>query len=94
MGKITKLFIGKDQKVRSAKVLVSPHKYVHRPLNLLYPTEYPADKNNETCFKEGDSSTAKEPVGDDQDKNVTPVSYELDEQESETIRDTQGVDDV
>ena len=36
MGKISELLVGKDQNVRSAKVPVSPHKYLHRPLNLLY----------------------------------------------------------
>ena len=43
VGEIVELFVGRDQKVRSAKVFVSPHSYFHRPLNLLYPIECPSE---------------------------------------------------
>jgi len=39
--KIVELVTGRDQKVRSARVLVSPHKYSNRPQNLLHPIEFP-----------------------------------------------------
>ena len=35
--KILELIMRRDQRVRSAKLLVAPHRYLHRPLSLLYP---------------------------------------------------------
>jgi len=62
MGKIAELVTGRDQKVRSARVLVSPHKYLHCPLNLLYPIDCPADKSNgdicNACDKQEDGFVA------------------------------------
>ena len=39
MGKISELIQGRDERVRSAKVTVAPHKVLHRALNMLYPLE-------------------------------------------------------
>ena len=42
VGKISELIVGRDQRVRAAKVFVSPRSY--RPLNSLYPIECLARK--------------------------------------------------
>ena len=47
VGKIVELFMGKDQRIRSAKVFVSPHTKLNRPLSLLYPIECPSTKNSD-----------------------------------------------
>ena len=44
VGKIHELVKGKDQLVRSPKVLISPDKFLCRALSLLYPIECPEDK--------------------------------------------------
>ena len=64
VGKVSELIVGRDQRVRSAKVLVAPHRYLHRPLSLLYPLECPDggdNGDNQMCNNQGDHSmpTAK-----------------------------------
>ena len=46
VGKVVELFMGRDQRIRSAKVSVSPHSYLHRPVSLLYPIECPSKRDN------------------------------------------------
>ena len=58
VGSIHELIKGRDQMVRSAKVLVSPNCYLHRALNLLYPIECPRDKGIEAGEKETDVNTS------------------------------------
>lgn len=41
IGKILELNRGKDQEIRSAKLLTSSNKMLHRALNQLYPMECP-----------------------------------------------------
>ena len=63
IGKILELIKGRDQAIRSAKVLISPNKVFHRALNLLYPIECPEEQNTrsqdhiEATNQEGLSST-------------------------------------
>ena len=45
VGVIHELVRGKDQMIRSARVLVSLNKYLHRALSLLYPIECPRNKS-------------------------------------------------
>jgi len=47
VGRIVKVIKGKDQEIRSAKVMVAPKKYLNRAVNMLYPTECP-DCDEET----------------------------------------------
>ena len=44
IGRIQELVKGKDQLIQSAKVLISPKRFLHRPLSLLYPIECPEEK--------------------------------------------------
>jgi len=46
VGKIVELFLGKNQKISPAKVLVSPHSFLHRLVSLLYPIECPNQVEN------------------------------------------------
>jgi len=74
-------------------VLVSPHMFLNRPLNLLYSIECPADKNNDDSkdiFDElGDNSVAKKSISKDmREETGAPascVSNEGLDQESEEI---------
>ena len=43
---ISELITSSDNQIRSARVVVAPHKIIKRALNLLYPIECPRDKNN------------------------------------------------
>ena len=45
-GQISELIKGADQKIRSAKVTVAPHKFLYRALSLLYPIECPDHQVN------------------------------------------------
>ena len=45
VGVIHELVRGKDQMIRSAQVLISPNKYLHRALGLLYPIECPGNES-------------------------------------------------
>ena len=44
IGRIHELVKGKDQLIRSAKVVIPHRGFLHRPLSLLYPIECPEDK--------------------------------------------------
>ena len=46
VGRISELITSSDNQVRSARVVVAPHKIIKRALNLLYPIECFRDKNN------------------------------------------------
>ena len=78
--------MGKDKKIRSAKVLIAPHGHLHRPLKLLYPLECP-DSDFQTSDNHGDMfilPAAKETGSREQEsETVTPVPNEVDHQESE-----------
>jgi len=43
--------------IRSAKITVGPHKYLKRPLNLLYPIEYSNDNANYSGDSSGENQT-------------------------------------
>ena len=69
VGRVCELIRGKDWKVRSAKIIVGPRKYLHRALSLLYPIECP-DQDNSVDFTEvSDSNSATHVVNNDDDKS-------------------------
>jgi len=77
-GAIHKLIKGRDQVVRSAKVLTSPNTYLHRALNLLYPIECPIDTRIPTDSNEAVDQT--EPSGNSRsDTNVGTLPSVSDE---------------
>ena len=85
VGKIVELGLGKDKKIRSAKVLMAPHRHLHRPLKLLYPLEC-TDSNFQPSDNHGDHvvPAAKEADSREQEsETVTPVPNEVDHQELE-----------
>ena len=74
VGKIVDLFVGRDQKIRSAKVFVSPHSYLHRPLSLLYPIECPNEGIDDVG--KGNQSTAQSTESTEENKEVV-ITYLL-----------------
>ena len=48
VGVIHELIRGKDQMIRSARVLISPNRYLHRALSLLYPIECARNKSTQS----------------------------------------------
>lgn len=68
-GVIHELVKGRDQVVRSVKVLVSPRTYLHRALNLLYPLECPV--NTRIPADSNEAVDQSEPIGNSRsDTNV------------------------
>ena len=69
VGKISELIMVRDQRVRSAKLLVAPHRYLHRPLCLLYPLECPDCGSNSNCdnqLSNQSEETEENDFGDDE----------------------------
>ena len=101
VGKISELIVGRDQRIRSAKVLIAPHRYLHRPLSLLYPLECPdtSDKgDSQMCNNQGDHSvtTAKITNSNEQKGGAgTPVTSEANYQEpEEEAKENDTCDDI
>ena len=92
VGKIVDLFVGRDQKIRSAKVFVSPHSYLHQPLSLLYPIECPNEGIDDVG--KGNQSTAQSTESTEENKEVVdnvPIDSNEEAAEGST---THGVDDL
>ena len=89
VGKIVDLFMGKDQRIRSAKVFVPPHTHLHRPLSLLYPIECPSKGNND--IGSGNKDTAQSTDNDPEASDDIPVEDNVDETHSKETT-TQGTD--
>ena len=66
VGKIVDLFVGRDQRIRSAKVFASPHSYLHQPLSLLYPIECPNEGIDDVG--KGNQSTAQSTESTEENK--------------------------
>ena len=68
-GRICELIKGADQNVRSAKVTVAPHKFLYRPLSLLYPIECPDHKEDRVnvCQGGGNDSLVNSDDNDSED---------------------------
>ena len=69
VGKISELIMGRDQRVRSAKLLVVPHRYLHWPLSLLYPLECPdsdSNSNSDNQLSNQSEETKENDFGDDE----------------------------
>ena len=50
VGRVIEVIKGKDQQIRSAKVMVAPKKYLNRAVNMLYPIECSGDdKRTSDC---------------------------------------------
>ena len=73
VGVIHELVRGKDQMIRSAQVLISPNKYLHRALSLLYPIECPGnesmqfDRNGPKEQSQSDGSNVDAPCDKNQE---------------------------
>ena len=86
VGKIVDLCVGKDQRIRSAKVFVSPHSYLHQPLSLLYPIEYANEgiddvgKGNQSMAQSTESTEEKNAA-----VNNVPIEDSNEETEESTI---------
>ena len=64
MGRISKLIKGKDDVIRSVKVMLPSRRYLHRALKLLYPIECPDNEDQDTGdSKENDDDTDSELEG-------------------------------
>ena len=72
VGRISELIPSSDNQIRSAKIIVAPHKIIKRALNLLYSIECPRDRNNTDI-------TSREVLQDNQ------ISSEEIDSDSETI---------
>ena len=92
MGRIVDLFLGRDHRIRSAKVFVLPHSYLHRPLSLLYPIECPNEgiddvgKGNQAMAQSTESTEEKHEAA-----NNIPIDDSNEEAEEST---THGVDSL
>jgi len=94
VGKIVELFMGKDQRIRLAKVFVSPHTNLNRPLSLLYPIECPTTENSDISSENKDTAQSTESTENDREAsdNVL-VEDDVSETHSEETT-TQGTDDT
>ena len=93
VGKIVELFMGRDQKIRSAKVLVSPCSYLHRPLSLLYPIECPSKENKGVDSGRKDITQSTEGTENETSDNV-PMEDDIEWLHSEeTTTQTTHTDD-
>ena len=75
VGKISELIQGRDERVRSAKVTVAPHKVLHRAFNMLYALECydPIDSqvDKPTSISETDNNCDGRNEGDDMNDDVS-----------------------
>ena len=75
VGKISELIKGRDERVRSVKVTVAPHKVLHRALNMLYPLECydPIDSqvDKPTSISETENNCDGRNEGDDMNDDVS-----------------------
>ena len=89
VGVIRQLIRGKDQMIRSARVLVSPNRYLHRALSLLYPIECPGDKSMQCDHNQSDTLSGNN-EGEDRDSLPGDVNNEelvVQERDAEHITD-------
>lgn len=94
VGKIVELFMGKDQRIRSAKVFVSPHTNLNRPLSLLYPIECPSTKNSDIGSGNKDTAQSTESTENDREaSDNVPVEDDVTKTHSEEST-TQDTDDT
>ena len=84
VGRIIEVIKGRDQKIRSAKVMVAPNKYLNRAVSMLYPIEC---SDNDEVASESDVATMGNKIIDtklssdgETDQNMT-----LDDEESDEI---------
>ena len=84
VGRIIEVIKGRDQEIRSAKVMVAPNKYLNRSVSMLYPIEC---SDNDEVASESDVATMGNKIIDtklssdgETDQNMT-----LDDEESDEI---------
>ena len=84
VGRIIEVIKGRDQEIRSAKVMVAPNKYLNRAVSMLYPIEC---SDNDEVASESDVATMGNKIidtklsnDDETDQNMT-----LDDEESDEI---------
>ena len=91
-GQGSRIFRGRDQRIRSAKVSVSPHGYLHRPLNLLYPIE--CQNKGNTDVDSGDKATTQSTGSTENETSEhVPLEDSIEEVHSEETT-TQSMDDL
>jgi len=69
VGRIVKVIKGKDQEIRSARVMVAPNKYLNRAVNMLYPIECP-DYDEESSDSDVSKIRNKTTNSEETDQNI------------------------
>ena len=83
IGELEELLKGRDQEIRSGKVMVAPNKYLNRAVSMLYPIEC---SDNDEVASESDVATMGNKIIDtkpssdgETDQNMTLYDEESDE---------------
>jgi len=71
VGRVIEVITGKDQQIRSAKVMVAPKKYFNRAVNMLYPIECPGD-DERTSDCDIRNKIIDSELGNDKENNEKP----------------------
>ena len=91
VGRISELIPSSDKQIRSAKVVVTPHKVLKRALNLLYPIECPRDRNNtDFDLKQNvrDNQISSEEIDSDSEMFTEQDDNDLPENQQDLVQDT------
>ena len=89
VGRINKLIKGRDQLVRSAKVMISSKKLLSRALNMLYPIEFPeteAFENKDDISPSQKDEVIPVEITEDTDEHV-PCDKEVESDEADRDSD-------
>ena len=89
IGVIRELIRGKDQMIRSARVLISPNRYSHQALSLLYPIECPGNKSTQSDHNESDALSGDDDgkVRDNLSRHINNNEVDVQEGDAEHITD-------
>ena len=84
--RIIEVIKGRDQEIRSAKVMVAPNKYLNRAVSMLYPIEC---SDNDEVASESDVATMGNKIFDTKLSNdgETDQNMTLDEESDEISED-------
>ena len=92
VGRIIEVIKGRDQEIRSAKVMVAPNKYLNRAISMLYPIEC-SDHDEVASYSESDVATMGNKITDtklsndgETDQNMTSDDEESDEVSEDLCR--------
>ena len=86
VGRIIKVIKGRDQEIRSAKVMVAPNKYLNRAVSMLYPIEC-SNHDEVASYSESDVATMGNKITDTKLSNdgETDQNMTLDDEESDEV---------